>query len=245
MTAEMFYTLKDKQDDLLLAPTNFAVLGAPYGSEIPETLTDDTGYLIEMPAGWFSFGEIQKAAGVNLAPSLSVTGPEGYGSPGRRRDLVESEGFNVEFTAQESRLKTLDAAMDIDTANPINGASGTDIRFRKRRTRKLPEYSLAFIALDGDPGQEIYPYFIFPRMTNTNRATLGLTETNIMEYAMTMEMKDDGKTDPFYFGLAGPGAAAFVAAAGLEDLAGGAEGASAQTVSLPAGGEVIDDEPTE
>lgn len=224
MTADMFYTLKDKQDDLLLAPTNFAVLGAPFGSEIPTSLTGPDGYLTEMPEGWFSFGEIQKAAGVSLAPSLAVTGPEGYGSPGRRRDLVESEGFTVEFTAQESRLKTLDAAMDIDTANPITTEDGTDIRFRKRRTRKLPEYSLAFIALDGDTDNEIYPYFIFPRMTNTNRATLALTETNIMEYAMTMEMKDDGSTDPFYFGLAGPGAAAFVDAAGL---------------ALPAGGEPV------
>lgn len=217
MALDAFYDLKDKNDDLLLAPTNFAILAAPFSTVIPGTLVDETGNLMALPEGWFSFGEIQKAAGVSMAPELSLTGPEGYGSRGRRRDLVETENFTLDFTAQEARLQTLDMAMDIDTENAVINASQTDIRFKKRKKVKLPEYSIIAIALDGDAdvSGDVFPYFIYPRMVNTNRATLAMTETNIIEWAITLRMKEDPTLAPFDFGLAGPGAGAFAARAGL------------------------------
>ena len=217
MSIDAFYDLKDKNDELLLAPTNFAILAAPFGTTIPTSLVDETGSLIALPTGWFSFGEIQKAAGVSMAPELSLTGPEGYGSRGRRRDLVESENYALEFTAQEARLKMLDLAMDIDTENAVINAGQTDIRFGKRKSAKLPEYSVIAIALDGDADEtgDVYPYFIYPRMVNSSRSSLSMTETNIIEWAITMNLKEDPELEPFLFGLAGPGAAAFATRAGM------------------------------
>lgn len=209
MAAVDFYKLKDKRDELLLAPLNFAVLLAPFGTEIPAKLTDEAGKFVQLPAGWFSVGEIQKAAGVNMAPEMSVTGPEGYGSKGRRRDLVESETFSIEFTAQETRLKTLDLAMDLDVSK--FKAADKELRFDKRRALKLPEYSALFIGLDGEQGQELYPYFLYPKVTNTQRASLSLTDTNIIEYAVKLDYKETPGQAPWSFGLAGPGLPAFAA----------------------------------
>ncbi|MFP7366286.1 hypothetical protein SFC07_11035 [Corynebacterium callunae] len=219
MVAVDFYDLKDKNDELLIAPLNFAVLVGKFGEvTIPDRLTDDTGILQALPEGFKTVGEIQKAAGITLTPELTLTGPEGYGSRGRRRDLIQTEGFGIDYTAQEQRLINLETGMDLDVETPE--LSPSEIRFSKRRNRKMPEYSVILIGLDAENaiGKDIYPYWIYSRMVQTARNPLNLTDSNIMEYAVRLDMKELESTStlmPFYFGLAGPGVPDYASAVGL------------------------------
>lgn len=219
MVATDFYKLKEKNDSLLLAPMNFAVLLGRYKEvDIPTTLVDDAGILQALPEGWLSVGEIQKAQGVNLAPEETITGPEGYGSRNRRRDLVQSEGFGIDYVAQEQRLINLETGMGVDTEAPE--LSAAEVRFAKRRIRARKEYSAILIGLDAEHeiGKEIYPYWIFPRMAQGAKNPIQNVDSNILEYAVRLDMRDlefDDEHEPFYFGLAGPGAAEFATEMGL------------------------------
>lgn len=203
MTTTDFYKLKDKQSDLLFAPLDYLLLMCPYGIEIPDRITDSNGNLLELPEGWFSIGEGEKKAGVDLAPDSKVEGPEGYGSPGRRRTFVTEESFTVDVTAQESRLRTLEAFYDLMEAQYDEG---TGYFAKKRRAARVREYSSILVAKDGDPGHEIYPYFVFPKMTIEKKGKQSFSETDVIKYPITLGAQDDEKYGALYgFGLCGPG----------------------------------------
>ena len=203
MTAVDFYKLKDKQDSLLLAALNFALLLAPYGTPIPETLADTNGDLKELPKDWWSIGEAEKKAGVDLAPDMKVEGPEGYGSRGRRRDFITDETFTIDVTAQESRIQTMNAYYDLGegTYKPGQGFFA-----KKRRAARVPEYSGILIGYDGEPGKEIYPYFVFPKLTMEKKGKQSWSETDAIKYPYTLAAKEDAEYGSLFgFGIAGRG----------------------------------------
>src|SRR3546814_17537052 len=70
-----FRTLKDKNDALVMSAQDWLVLlhdWTPGASYIPADLCDSSGVLQTLPAGWFTSGAIQKAAGVSLAPDTQT-----------------------------------------------------------------------------------------------------------------------------------------------------------------------------
>ena len=203
MTTTDFYTLKDKADELLLAALDFALLLAPYGTEIPESIADENGDLKQLPDGWFTVGECEKKAGVDLAPDMKVEGPEGYGSRGRRRDFITDESFTIDVTAQESRIQNMNAYYDLG-----EGAYKQNVGFfaKKRRAARVPEYSGILLGYDGEPGKEIYPHFVFPKLTMEKKGKQSWSETDAIKYPYTLAAKDDPKYGSLFgFGIAGRG----------------------------------------
>ncbi|MEY8577211.1 hypothetical protein AALI21_02745 [Corynebacteriaceae bacterium 6-324] len=220
MVAIDFQELKEKNDALLLAPLNFSVLAGKHGAvEIPESLTDETGILQALPEGYDKVGEIQKAAGVTITPELTLTGPEGYGSRGRRRDLVQTDTTAIEYVAQEQRLINIEHGQGVDVETPVL-SNAAEVRFAKRRRRKPKEETLILIGHDAENNfeKDIYLYWIFTRTVITSSNPLTNTDSNILEYQIRHELKDldyDDPHEPYYFGLAGPGVPEFAAEIGL------------------------------
>lgn len=199
-----FYTLKDKNDALVLAPLNVLVLVAPYGTPLPDQLVDSSGAFNTLPQGWQSVGEIDKTAGVELAPDSKTEGIEGYGSPGTRRDFVTEETFTLDFTAQESRKVILDNFLDLDTFT--NFSDGVGVRAKKRRNARVRELAVLLVAFDGDPDNEIFLWYHYPRVTVTARSKQSWSETGALTYGFTMSAKFDTQLQTlFEFGLAGKG----------------------------------------
>lgn len=203
MSTADFYKLKDKADELLLAAIDFALLLAPYGTEIPERLTNEDGEILALPEGWFTVGECEKKAGVDLAPDMKIEGPEGYGSRGRRRDFVTDETFTIDVTAQETRLQTLKAYYDLAEGDYKEGVG---FFAKKRRAARVPEYSAILIGYDGEPGKEIYPYFIYPKVTMEKKGKQSWSETDAIKYPYTLGAKEDAEYGSLFgFGIAGKG----------------------------------------
>lgn len=201
MTTTDFYTLKDKDDNLVFAAINMVVLLADYGAPIPEELTEN-GKLKELGSEWWTAGEIEQKSGVDLAPDMKVEGPEGYGSRGRRRDFITEETFNIDFTPQEARRRTLEMYYDLGTGEYKNGAYYA----KKRRAAKMKEYSSIIIGYDGEPENEIYPYWIFPKVTVEKRGKQSVTQTNALTYPLTLAAKEDPAYGALFgFGITGPG----------------------------------------
>ncbi|AHI21604.1 hypothetical protein [Corynebacterium vitaeruminis] len=201
-----FYTLKDKNDKLLLAAINIAVLMKPYDGkhlELDDIVATD-GSLKQLPEGWFSMGEIEKKAGVDLAPDMKVEGPEGYGSRGRRRDFITDESFTIDFTGQEARLNTMAAFYDLDVDSML--ASQGRFFAKKRRAAKVPEYSTLLIGYDGAPGNEIYPIWYYPKTSMEKKGKQSLADSSSITWPMTLAAKDDAAYGSLFgFGIAGKG----------------------------------------
>ncbi|WBT08824.1 hypothetical protein PAB09_00200 [Corynebacterium sp. SCR221107] len=201
-----FYTLKDKNDSLLLAALNIAILMKPYDGNHLELsdIIDAENKLKQLPEGWFTVGGIEKKAGVDMAPDMKVEEPEGYGSRGRRRDFITDESFGIDFTAQEARLRTMGIYYDLDLEAMVyeNG----QFFAKKRRAAKIPEFSTLAIGYDGDPGKEIYPFWYFPKTSMEKKGKQSLSDSDVLTWPMSFNAKDDESYGSLFgFGIAGAG----------------------------------------
>lgn len=206
-----FQNLKGKTDSLVFAALDCLVLVKPFDGKFPKAITDASGKLLDLSKdGFRTIGEFQKSEGVGLTFNKEVDGPEGYGSRGKRRYIVSSEGINLSVTAQEHRLSTLGIVYDADTKQLIKAGKGNQddggFILKKNHAARLPEYTVIVIGLDGDPGQEIYPLWIIPKMTMTNTGDVTLSDSE----ALTFQLQFEGTESPEYgalygFGYVGPG----------------------------------------
>lgn len=222
-----FNKLKDKTDALVFAALDCLVLVKPYDGTFPDSLTDADGNLKELE-GFKTIGEFQKSEGVGLTFNREVDGPEGYGSRGKRRYIVSSEGINVSVTAQEHRLATLGIVYDANTKELIETAQGNQedggFILKKNRAARLPEYTVVIIGLDGEPGQEIYPVWIVPKMTMTNTGDVTLSDSGALTFQLQFEGTESKEYESLYgFGYVGPG----MKGGNMVSLMAGKEGAPA------------------
>lgn len=234
--AKNFAQLKDKQDSLLFGALDCLVLVKPYDGEVPESLTDAAGNFVAFD-GFSSIGEFQKGNGLGLAFDRSVDGPEGHGSKGKRRYLVTEEGIQIKVTAQEQRLQTLGLVYDADMKELIETGKGNQedggFIVKKNRGARLTEWTVIVIGKDGDPGQEVYPVWIVPKMTMTTVGEVSVSDSNIIEYDLQFEGSDDPAYGSLYgFGFVGPGMTADTMA-----LMAGSEGEPANGADEPVAGE--------
>lgn len=225
-----FSKLKGKQDSLLFAALDCLVLIKPYDGTFPEAITNADGSLRDLYSeGFRTIGEFQKSEGVGLTFDKEVDGPEGYGSRGKRRYIISSEGINLSVTAQEHRLSTLGIVYDANTKELVEAGQGNQADggfiLKKNRAARLPEYTVVVIGLDGDPGQEIYPVWIIPKMTMTNTGDVSLSDSETIAFQLQFEGTESAEYDSLYgFGYVGPGmkdGKVFELMAGTEDAPGG------------------------
>ncbi|MEV0367508.1 Ig-like domain-containing protein [Nocardia fusca] len=217
MAPTTFLELKQKNDPLVVSALDWLVLlhkwepGAPY---MPEFLTDASGVLQTLPAGWVSAGEIQKAAGVNLTPETQTSNIEGYGSPGPRRTLVTGENFTIDWFAQEWKKINLEMWHNTDMST-VAAAPGQGFKARKKSQLQVTYYSVILIAYDGMPTAEVLPFFMYPKASVTQRAAMAGQQGAELGLPMTLTIFDDAAYDSgdgamYDFGVCG---------AGFDDLA--------------------------
>lgn len=210
-------TLKDAQDSLVAVPLDLILLLAPYGTEIPASLAETDGDLAELPDPWDTVGEVQKAAGVSLTPDITTADIEGYGSLGARRTIVTKEAFSLDATLQEY-LRRLNFELYYRTKmnETVPDATTGEIRTIKPNNSGIIYYSGILIATDGALGEEVYPYWILPRISVTKTGALSLKMDAEMATPVTLSVypqrqrADWATPGPFAFGVTGKGWKALV-----------------------------------
>lgn len=223
MAPTTFLALKGKNDPLVMSALDWLVAlhiwepGAPY---MPVDLCDASGVLQTLPAGWMTSGEIQKAAGVSLAPDLQTSPIDGYGSSGPRRVIPTGEGFTIDYFAQEWRKVNLaiwhNINLDTTQAQPGKGFTA-----HKTSALNVHYYSALVIARDAGPGGDLYPFFKFPKVMVSKRAAMAGQIGKELGLPATLTILDDaefGEGDEgglYDFGVAGAGFDAIAADAGF------------------------------
>ncbi|MBF6315048.1 Ig-like domain-containing protein [Nocardia farcinica] len=244
MAPTTFSALKAKNDTLVTAALDWAVLlhlwepGAPY---MPDDITDSSGVLQSLPAGWMPSGEVAETAGVSLAPDLQTSPVRGYGSAAHRRVIPTSEAFTIDYTAQEWRKVNLAIWNNVRPDAPAAVAPGKGWKMSKSSKLDVIYYSALLVARDAGPDGDLYPWFAYPKVSATKRGAAAGQIGKEIPLPLTLTIFEDadfvdaeGVPRLYDFGVAGAGMddlledAGFVAAAtsisvhpGTADLADG------------------------
>ncbi|MEV4155411.1 Ig-like domain-containing protein [Nocardia salmonicida] len=217
MAATDFRTLKDKNDALVMSAQDWLVLlhdWTPGASYIPADLCDSSGVLQTLPGGWFTSGEIQKAAGVSLAPDTQTSPIDGYGSSSPRRTMLTAEGFTVDYYAQEWRKKNLELWHNVDLST-VPALPGKGFRATKTSSLRVRYYSAILIAQDEGVGS-LYPFFMYPKVSVSKRGAMAGEQGKELGLPATLTVFDDADFGGMYdFGVAGAGFDAIAQDAGF------------------------------
>lgn len=212
-----FRTLKDKNDALVMSAQDWLVLlhdWTPGASYIPADLCDSSGVLQTLPSGWFTSGEIQKAAGVSLAPDTQTSPIDGYGSSSPRRTMITAEGFTIDYFAQEWRKKNLELWHNVDLSTAA-AAPGKGFRATKTSSLRVRYYSAILIAQDEGVGN-LYPFFMYPKVSVSKRGAMAGEQGKELGLPATLTVFEDADFGGMYdFGVAGAGFDAIAQDAGF------------------------------
>lgn len=161
-----FADYKKKDDALVIVPGNLAVIAAEYGTTIPTKLTDVSGNLVALPTGFKAVGEVAKSEGLTVTPELSTADIEGYGSPNPRRVVRTKETITVGFTAQESRALNVEMFWNQEFGSVTADVNGEWQMVKSANDGLLNRYySLIIIGQDANEVGNIFPYYIFPKVS--------------------------------------------------------------------------------
>lgn len=204
-----FASLVDKNDKLVIVPRKIAVLIAPYGTPIPESLTDETGQLIAIPDEWERAGEISredvKVGGEGNTESIS-----GYGSLIPRRVLKTEESMVFGFKAQETKRVNYECFFGDDLSNVVPDPDSGEWRVYKGSGGELIYKSVILIGLDGSTAKPIFPFWIFPKMSPSSSGEIPLSMSAAMELPINLNAYEDPDFGPdggayVAYGMAGAG----------------------------------------
>lgn len=222
MAATTFLALKDKNDSLVMTASDWYVGLRPWVSgapNMPTDLCDSSGVLQSLPAGWKTSGEIQKAAGVSLAPDMQTASIEGYGSGAPRRMITTGESFTIDYFAQEWRKVNQEIWHNVDMS-ATSAAAGKGYRARKTGELTTRFYSALLIAKDFG-SDYLYPFFMFPKVSVSKKAAMSGEIGKELGLPCTLTAYVDSVFGGMYdFGVAG---------AGFDSIAVSADFASAAT----------------
>lgn len=212
-----FASLKDKKDSLVIVPRDLLVLAAPWGTEIPDKLTDASGALIALPDGWDTAGEISRE-NAELSGNGSTENITGYGSLVPRRVIKTEESMKFNFKSQECRKLNYSMFFGSDMSDVHVDASG-EWRAYKSANADILYYSIILLGRDGSVGKELFPYWIFPKMSVSSSGSISLGMAAALEFPISLDAYEDEDFGPdgayVAFGQAGAGNLAIAAASGF------------------------------
>ncbi|MDG3012457.1 Ig-like domain-containing protein [Rhodococcus sp. D2-41] len=211
-----YASLVDKNDNLVIVPRQLAVLVAPYSTPIPAALTDATG-LVGLPAGWSKAGQISREK-AELAMDGKTDSIQGYGSMVPRRVIKTEESMQFNFSSQELKKLNYELFFGQDLSDVQVDGNG-EWRAYKSAAADIMYYSVILIGRDGGGALEVFPYWIFPKMSASSSGSVSLEMAKALEFPISLNAYEDPTFGPegsyVAYGMAGRGNIAIADQAGF------------------------------
>jgi hypothetical protein len=161
--------LKELKTQLIRKTLGGSVFVAEYDVEPIDTLTelvgtapDQTVELAALPTGYGDLGYLTDD-GAQFSTETTTSDVTSWQSTSPTRSDITSETSTMTVTAQETKLLTMGLYLGVATAG-IQGAVGTgEVLIKKPQRPSARFYRVLGLAVDGDPGQEIYIARFLPR----------------------------------------------------------------------------------
>lgn len=210
-----FYTIKDAQADLAIAPLNLTVLLAPYSVSPALTLESPTDGSLTVPEGYVSVGHFEKKAGLTLGTDITSKDIEAYGEPDPIRTIISKRTTTFEFSMFQNQRNVLEVFWAQDYSNVTPTAFGGIVL----EAPKIPQniyYRAILVGLDDRNTREVWAYWLLPKVKLDKVDNQVLNDDNVLEYKPTMKaFRDDVAGYSVAQGFAGPGWRDIVALSGF------------------------------
>lgn len=202
-----FESIRDAKADLVLAHLHFAVLFDSIRNEAAVTLEDAATGDLEVPATAESAGIIEKAAGVSMTHEMDSTDIEGYGEAEPVRTIISKRSVQFEAKFLETNKVVLEKFWGtvFDESNlDVSETGGVTIK-----APTLPKntfYRAYLVATDDVNGNDLYAYYIMPRVKLVNVANQDSKDNDAVSYTLTFQAFRDNEVGfSVLQGWCGPG----------------------------------------
>jgi hypothetical protein len=213
--------LANKQVELIRKALAGSLFFAPMSSTLPTTLTTGASAdLATLPTGYEDIGWVSKDDGATWSRSTEVSEVTSWGAFDPTRRDINADVNGLQFTAQETKLLSLQMYYDVDLSGVTPTAITGEVQF-SQPTRPSTKYYRAYgIFVDGSGVDAIYVSRSLPRASVTERGDQVWTDgDDPVAYQMTMSAAVDstaGYSVRHYFG--GPGWRSLLVAMGFPAL---------------------------
>lgn len=202
-----FETIRDAKNDLVLSNQHFAVLFDSSVNPVVTTLENPADGLLALPSTAKSAGIIEKSAGVSLAQDMSSNDIEGYGEADPVRTIISKRSITFEADFLETNKVVLEkywGTVFSDDNLAVSAQGGVTIE-----APTLPKnifYRAYLVGLDDVNGNDLYTYYIMPRVKLTNVSNQDSKDDGAVSYKMTFQaFRDSSVGFSVVQGWCGPG----------------------------------------
>lgn len=183
-----FETVRAAQQDLVLAQLSLAVLFAPMSSTGLTTVEDPaTGDLVDLP-DYRSAGILQKDAGVSITSNIDSSDIEGYGEVEPVRTIItkRTTAFNASFIETNREVIEKFWGVELDGSNlTVSAKGGVTVKAPVRPKNIF--YRCILLGQDEVNGEDLFPYWILPRVKLTDVDNLDAKDDDAIQYSMTFQ----------------------------------------------------------
>lgn len=208
MAGTSYKELQDRADRLVLVPTNCIILAKEWDGDASPitTVIDANGDLLNF-ADDFNYetvGMIEQKAGVDMSPDQKYESVMGYGARNARRRIKQSDDFSLGFTIQETRSIGTRIAMNLTKEQIVSDGRGGWYVNKTDDDNEL-YWDVLVIAYDGKRGDEIYPWWWYPKMGLSEGGKKSMSMTDALGEPVSLAVFEDDTNGLYYRGVTGDG----------------------------------------
>lgn len=210
-----FETIRDAKNELVLSSLHLAALFAPASTPAITNLEDvATGDLVSL-TGFTSAGIIEKGAGVDIGNDNNSTEIEAYGDADPVRTIINKRTVTFQANFLETNYQTLEKYWGQSLSSVVPSAYG-GVVIQAPALPKNIYYRCILLGQDDVDGNDLFPYWIMPRVKLESVDNQSLKDDGAMSYNMTFKaFRDSGVGFTVAQGFTGPGWTHLVSRAGF------------------------------
>lgn len=185
-------------------------------TEVVGTAPNQTIELAALPSGYKDMGYLTDD-GAQFATESTTSDVTSWQSTSPTRSDITSETSTLTATAQETKLLNIGLYLGVATAGLTAKAGTGELVVKKPQRPSARLYRVLALAVDGDPGQEIYIARFLPKAKITGRGEQAYSKSDqALTWPVTFTGYHDdayGTAEAHFFG--GPGWEALLADMGI------------------------------
>jgi hypothetical protein len=183
-----FETVRAAQQDLVLSKLSLAILFAPSSTPAITTVEDPaTGDLADLP-DYRSAGILQKDAGLSITSNIDSSDIEGYGEVEPVRTIItrRTTAFNASFIETNREVIEKFWGIELDSSNlTVSPFGGVTVKAPIRPKNIF--YRCILLGQDEVNGEDLFPYWILPKVKLTDVDNLDANDDDAIQYRMTFQ----------------------------------------------------------
>lgn len=183
-----FETVRAAAQDLVLSKLSLAILFAKSSSPAISTVEDPaTGDLVDLP-DYRSAGILQKDAGLSITSNIDSSDIEGYGEVEPVRTIItkRTTAFNASFIETNREVIEKFWGIELDSTNlTVSSHGGVTVKAPVRPKNIF--YRCILLGQDEVNGEDLYPYWILPKVKLTDVDSVDAKDDDAIQYRMTFQ----------------------------------------------------------